>query len=233
MMQVQHDFPPICDEHRLYTFYGQRLERYRQNTAQWDAFQIALEEVNFLIHPAVIWDSFRIEKTLHNHFLLEGGTKIGGGPVVPVIGGATELILAVCTIGSQVEEAIHLHTQNNEPLEAVFLDEMSSWATDQLSQLLCHQLESDLSRRDLQSSTPLSPGISDWSLKDQGVIFGLLDTQQIGVTLNSSLLMHPIKSVSLIMGAGPVKMGKEGATSCDYCNMSETCAYRRKEEKGE
>jgi hypothetical protein len=59
------------------------------------------------------------------------------------------------------------------------------------------------------------------------VIFSLLDTGPIGVALSESMVMSPIKSLSLIVGIGPGPLGVEGASNCDFCTIRERCAHRR------
>ena len=69
---------------------------------------------------------------------------------------------------------------------------------------------------------------SAWSVEEQAVMFSLLDTSEIGVSLSDSMIMSPIKSLSLIMGTGPDPMGVEGASNCDFCSIKEWCNYRHK-----
>jgi hypothetical protein len=61
------------------------------------------------------------------------------------------------------------------------------------------------------------------------VIFSLLrsGTDAIGVKLTESLVMTPIKSLSLIVGTGPGPLGVEGASNCDFCTIRERCNHRR------
>ncbi|HUI69214.1 MAG TPA: hypothetical protein VL354_01755, partial [Spirochaetia bacterium] len=54
----------------------------------------------------------------------------------------------------------------------------------------------------------------------------LVDASQIGVSLSASLVMSPLKSLSLIMGWGSRPLGRESGTGCDYCTMRDRCAYR-------
>lgn len=46
----------------------------------------------------------------------------------------------------------------------------------------------------------LSPGSWDWSLQEQAVIFKLVEARSIGVTLNESMIMSPVKSFSVLYG---------------------------------
>jgi hypothetical protein len=55
----------------------------------------------------------------------------------------------------------------------------------------------------LATTAPLYPGILGWELAAaQTQLFSLVDASAIGVTLNSSFLMIPTKSVSMVIGVG-------------------------------
>jgi hypothetical protein len=109
----------------------------------------------------------------------------------------------------------------------MFLDDLGSWAVDQVRQQLCRQVEAAATAQGLHASASLSPGESEWSVRDQAVIFSVLDTHPIGVTLNDSLVMLPLKSLSLVVGIGPGPLGVEGASNCDFCTIRERCQNRK------
>jgi len=77
------------------------------------------------------------------------------------------------------------------------------------------------------TTKPYSPGYCQWHVREQQSLFSLLPEHPCGIRLNSSCLMHPIKSVSGIVGIGvDVKTAPYG---CEICKLK-TC-YKRKEMK--
>ena len=68
-----------------------------------------------------------------------------------------------------------------------------------------------------------SPGDCGWPVTDQQKLFSLFPEGFCGISLSESSLMHPIKSISGIIGIG--KEVKKTAYACDLCEM-ETCVYR-------
>jgi hypothetical protein len=70
-----------------------------------------------------------------------------------------------------------------------------------------------------------SPGDCGWPVTDQQKLFSLFPESFCGISLSESSLMHPIKSVSGIIGIG-VDM-KKSAFVCDLCEM-DTCVYRNR-----
>lgn len=232
-MQIKRDWPIRFNEAHYIALQGGSFEKLLQHSERLDAFREAISEVEQQAEPAACWDFFSIEKVLHDKLVLSGGVRLGGGPVVSVVGGATELMAAVCTIGPTVDRLIKEAQDQRQLFRMMILHDLGAWAVDMVRQELCHQLEQNLQQQGLRTSAPLSPGESAWSVKDQAAIFSLLDTGRIGVSLSPSMIMSPLKSLSLIMGAGPNPMGVEGASNCDFCTIKERCNYRHKRVHGE
>jgi hypothetical protein len=226
-MPIRQDFIISFDEQEYIRLHDEGFQRLLKQPSRQAAFQDMVAEIKAAIRPAAVWDRFPIQAIQHEKVLLANGTKLGGGPVVTVIGGAEELIVAVCTIGAEADKRIQSYQQRKELFRALLLDELASWAIDMVRQELCRWLEAGLKGQGLRVSAPLSPGESIWSVTDQRIIFKLLDTSPIQVSLSESMIMYPLKSLSLILGTGHRPMGVEGATNCDFCSIKERCAYRR------
>jgi hypothetical protein len=77
----------------------------------------------------------------------------------------------------------------------------------------------------MEATIPLSPGMIGWPVSvGQSQIFSLMDARDVGVTLSSSTMMIPRKSLSMVLGFG-AEINQRGRT-CDYCHMRETCRYQ-------
>jgi len=224
-MPSKRDFSVQLEANEYIQLQGERFERLLQDHGRRKMFEETLQEIRELTYPAATWESFPIQNFLHERIVLEGGLRIGGGPVTRVMSGAESLVLAVCTVGSQVDMRIQRCQIDRDMFKALMLDEMATWALDKVRQELCSQLEAEARQEGLRASATLSPGESNWSLDDQLLIFALLNTEEIGITLTDSLVMVPLKSLSFIMGVGKNPLGVEGATNCDFCSMKERCAY--------
>ena len=225
-MHIQRDWHIAFDEEQYVAQAGGNLARLMARPtvrADWEA---ALADARELIAPAAVWDAFPIQEFRHERLVLTDGIKIGGGPVATVVAGATELVVGVCTIGGAISQRISEQMRGDERLHAMFLDDLGSWAVDQVRQQLCRRIEDDAAGREWHASASLSPGESEWSVAEQSVIFSLVDAREIGVTLNESMVMSPVKSLSLIVGTGPNALGVEGASNCDFCTIRERCSYR-------
>ena len=72
-----------------------------------------------------------------------------------------------------------------------------------------------------------SPGYCGWHVSGQRALFACLQPEEIGVTLNASCLMEPLKSVSGVLVAGPADIHRfaPGYAFCADCR-TKTCLGR-------
>ena len=228
MAHIQRDWHIEFNEEQYIAQAGGNLARLLARPSVRADWEAALADAHELIEPAAVWNAFPIREFRHERLVLADGTKIGGWPVATVVAGATDLVVGVCTVGCAISQRISEQLRGDQRLRAMFLDDLGSWAVDQVRQQLCRQVEGDAANREWHASASLSPGESEWSVAEQSVIFSLLDTREIGVTLNESMVMSPVKSLSLIVGIGPDSLGVEGASNCDFCTIRERCGYRQR-----
>ncbi|MEW5984219.1 MAG: vitamin B12 dependent-methionine synthase activation domain-containing protein [Acidobacteriota bacterium] len=126
-------------------------------------------------------------------------------PIEGVVDRAKTLMLFVATVGGCVTERIRDLFARNEPAHAAMLDSVASAATDRLALLLGHRYPAaarDAAPNDVRT-LGYSPGYCGWHVSGQRALFETLGPEAIGVTLNASFLMDPLKSVSGVLVAGP------------------------------
>lgn len=194
------------------------------------AYEEAKEDLFNLIKPVVGWNVFQIDCFKNEKVKLIDGTEIGGGPVVQVIKGAVEIILAICSIGPAVEERTREYMKSKKMFKGVILDSLASWAVDKTRKKFCNWITKEIHMNEgYRTSIMLSPGDSEWLITEQSTIFKLLkqEAEEIDVRLTESMLMIPLKSLSLLIGAGPNHLGKEDGTSCEFCSQRDRCRYSK------
>jgi hypothetical protein len=220
-MIVTTDFRLVLDEGATSTVLPAGLARpgLRRRLAA------VLEDMETLAAPAACYEAYPIERILHERLELAGGTRIGCGPLTSVIAGADELYVAVCTLGSALDERIRTYRDSGRYLEMLLLDELGTWAIDQVRTQLYERVQAELAERAWHLSSPLSPGESAWPLREQRIIFKLLETAKIDVALGANDMMRPVKSLSLAFAAGAGPLGSEGLTRCHFCSIRDRCRY--------
>lgn len=184
----------------------------------------ALEAGRTLVRPAAITRWLPVERTRHNRVTLEGGMHLTGPLITEHLGGAESVAVMLCTIGHRLGEVAGAESASN--LSYGFaLDAVGSAAVQALSVAVCNEVETEARRAGLETSLPLSPGMEGWGVDPgQREIFALIDPTEIGVELTPSLEMIPLKSLSLVIGAGK-EISTKGAI-CDYCALRDSCRHK-------
>ncbi len=114
----------------------------------------------------------------------------------PIFEHAKKVALCICTIGSQIESESSQLMRNDELMKALILDAIGSESVEQVARQTDKVLFEKARDMDLWPSKRFSPGYKSWNIEEQRYIFRMIPGEDIGVTLNESLMMIPRKSVS-------------------------------------
>jgi hypothetical protein len=188
--------------------------------------QEVLGQAQELIAPAALFATLPIRTLEHQEIILDNGATFSGPLVARALAGATQVAIAVCTIGPALEERMSDLFTAGDPVQAVALEGAGVAAVRQVSAQVGVRLCDVATARGLSVGMRASPGQEGWSIQQQRVLFGLLPAQRIGVQLTSTCLMLPRKSVSFVIGLGPDM--RADSVPCDFCSKRERCQWRRK-----
>jgi len=135
----------------------------------------------------------------------------------------------VATLGTPLAERIREMFATNDLGRGWMLDAVASSGADRLSYLLSKRFEEELGGNGHPAPRvlPYSPGYCGWTVRGQKKLFARLGPEEIGVTLNDSCLMTPIKSVSgvLVAGPGEIHRFRPDFAFCDECK-THACGAR-------
>lgn len=141
--------------------------------------------------------------------------------------GSKQVAILAVSVGEAVEDKITSLFDKNEYAKAVLLDAAATTATEQVADSVCDLIAREARKLGLVVSTRFSPGYGDWDIKEQPTVLKLANAGEIGITLTSSCMLMPRKSVTAIMGLKVndenVVNEKKGCSSCD----KKDCALRR------
>lgn len=187
-----------------------------------------LAQVNdqHLLEPVVAYEFYAVTGVHQDALSLGNDTVLHGSLLSSAFSSAVELVVVVCTIGSRLEEQVTAYFKRDEPLRGLLLDGIGSAAVDSLTQEVCQFVTREASVRGGQVSSPLNPGMSGFSLSEQWPLFQLVPAEAIGVSLTSSGLMVPRKSVSMVYGIGQEMPRLTLPEVCAHCSLGGTCPYR-------
>ena len=224
-MPLLQDFELMVDVDQVLRAQGADPVIIRKRSQRLvDIAQHALEEGLPLLEPKVLFQEFGTKDIRHEQLSLEGGGKLKGKLIAQHLAPARRVVVILCTIGETLEvQSSELSATNI--VDGLALEGVGSAAVEVLANMICNQFEYQAMENGYQTTIPLSPGMIDWPV-DQGQpqIFKLLDVDQVGVKLTPSYVMVPRKSLTMVIGIGENVLSK--GSTCDYCNMRETCQYK-------
>ncbi len=139
-------------------------------------------------------------------------------PLEQIYPRADALALFVATLGAGVSARISELFALRDMASGFVLDAVASVAAD----LLTERLADRYGERVSSASTRVlgySPGYCGWHISAQRKLFERLRPGEIGVTLNDSFLMQPLKSVSgvLVAGAAAIHRFRPEFSCCAVC----------------
>jgi len=147
-----------------------------------------------------------------------------GKIVVTQLKNATSAALFTCTAGEQISTFAQKQTVSGNELLAYVLDVIGSYIADKTVEKLQQKIAAIVSDSGMGVTDPFSPGYCNWSVAEQQKLFSLLPSGFCEIKLSASSLMHPIKSVSGIIGIGT--NCKQKGYQCEWCNDKD-CIYGR------
>lgn len=130
-------------------------------------------------------------------------------PLAGIFPLAESLALFAATIGPAASARPGELFRSGELALGVMLDSVVGEAADRLAGLLAEQYAGILGHQGRATSDTrvlhYAPGYCGWDVSGQSELFARLRPQEIGVTLNESFLMQPLKSVSGVLIAAPAR----------------------------
>ena len=184
----------------------------------------ALAEGQALLDPAVAYLRLPVQSFRHEKLTLEGGAVLSGPLIAQHMGGASEVVVMLCTVGDRIEGPIREALETDPPF-GLALDGLGNAATEALATAASNRFEAEGEIHGLHPSLPLSPGMVGWPVEEgQPQVFRIVSGDPLGVGLTSGGMMMPRKTISLVLGLGP-GLARAGR-ACDYCNLRETCRYQ-------
>ncbi|NDP22228.1 MAG: 5-methyltetrahydrofolate--homocysteine methyltransferase [Paludibacter sp.] len=138
---------------------------------------------------------------------------------------STQFGLFVATAGKEYDDYLHEIKLSGDIMSEFLADAVGSEIAEAAVRFVTQKIADEAALSDLYITNSYSPGYCGWHVREQKQLFSLLPAEPCGIKLNDSCLMHPVKSVS-----GMVGIGSEVRIlpySCNICGLS-TC-YKRKQ----
>jgi hypothetical protein len=158
-----------------------------------------------------VCDTLRLDgETLHAPWLL------------PASGQLIALACAVCTVGAALGERVTtLFTEKRASL-ALALDELGNELLFAAARLVQDRMLVEAQRQGLNLSGELRPGDPGLGLDAHAVVLRLAQAETVGVSVRHGHTLFPLKSFSVVMGAG-IDLPKANWSRCDHCPTKSRC----------
>jgi hypothetical protein len=186
-------------------------------------------ENEHLLEPAAAYERYKVTGMTSGQISLAGGKAVHGPALPAFFPEARELAVIVCTIGPRLEKQASDYTKNGQALRGMLLDGIGSAAVDKLIPEVINLIAAGVAPLGYEVSSPVNPGMPGLAMTEQRNIMELTKADKIGVSLTSSGILVPRKSVSMVIGIGPRMTRWTQAEVCARCDLRESCPYRIQE----
>jgi len=152
-------------------------------------------------------------------------------PVEEIFPKAKRLALFAVTVGEELSRRINELFDSNDFALGSMLDAAASEATEMAGIYIEQYYKNTLVRNnDISDDNAVmrySPGYCGWHISGQKRLFEYLHPEEIGIALNKSFLMQPLKSISGVMIAGPREI-HEFEIAYPFCRRCKTLGCRER-----
>lgn len=209
--------PPICEKEIL------RYAGCKKATDEViSLMHTALEEVRDRLSYRVCYREFPIK--IEDGVCDLGFARVDSAALAKNLEGCESIVIFGATVGLELDRLIAKYGKT-APSRALMLQAIGAERIEALCDMFCSELEEEKGKAGLFLKPRFSPGYGDLPLELQGEIFSVLDCpRQIGLTLNSSMLMSPSKSVTAIVGVSSAERRRE-KNKCSMCEKAD-CTFR-------
>lgn len=145
--------------------------------------------------------------------------------IISQLKGVRSVAVFICTAGNKIGEWSKELMRSGDLIKGYVVDVIGSAVVESAMDLIHDELEKNMKKLGLGITNRYSPGYCGWDVAEQQKLFSILPPGFCGVSLSSSSLMTPIKSISGIIGLG-IEV-KRKAYNCNRCE-DKNCLYRNK-----
>ena len=201
---------------------GSRSGREARTEAQ-KCIAWAISNAPRLAAPAAVAEIVAISGSTDTGLLLENGETIPCD--VAHFHGADRLAVGVTTLGPLLEQEVSRLFACNDPLRALALDFVGTITLRSAGSALREAIAREIADDMCEIGARISPGCTIVPLEAQRAVFNTARPSNIGVTLTDSLLMTPIKTISLLFPMAPNLPARlRTFNMCSTCVRRSSCA---------
>lgn len=184
----------------------------------------ACREAQFLIQPQGIWHIYDYDARQQCLYHPDGSTVIlQGASIGRHLQGCCKAAVIAATVGEAIENQVTKSFAEGRYSFSVLLDAAATAAVEQTADAMEKNIKNEVQRQGLAMQWRFSPGYGDWPIQQQTDILRLAQGETIGISLTSSMMLLPRKSLTAIIGlyhpaaATDCKKQNKKQASCQRC----------------
>lgn len=157
------------------------------------------------------------------HITVDGLEFGVGKTVAKELRNSSGAVFFICTAGKGISHRSRELLKGDDPVLGYVFDLLGSMIVESATDELQEEIRQAALARGMAITNRYSPGYCKWSVADQHKLFSFFPPECCGISLTKSALMHPIKSVSGIIGLGEQVAFRD--YTCALCNQLD-CIHR-------
>lgn len=188
-----------------------------------DRIAATIAEALPLLRPRGVFALYPIEdQTAHS--LTLSGVKVSGN-IGEFLSESRRIAVFIVTAGIEISDRAQAASKSGDTFSAWVIDGVGSWAAESAADSLMLQIRPHLGK-DEELTLRYSPGYCGMELAQQRNLVRLVEASSVGVRLSPTMLMHPLKSISGMVGLAPKEAVARHRSPCDLCPRT-GCHMRR------
>jgi hypothetical protein len=189
-------------------------DRYRRDA-------IDLIERETLLHAAFCYRIVALDEP-PSHVLRAGGEALDALRLVPKSGQLTALGVGICTLGPALEQRVSVLFAERRMSLALALDRLGNELLSALSRRVQDRIVSEARKAGLTAAGELRAGDPGLPMAAQTAVHRLAGADTIGVSVTQGQVLHPLKSMSMVLGIG-IDLPAAQWSRCDDCPSAPRC----------
>lgn len=188
----------------------------------------ACREAQLLIQPRGIWHIYDYDARQQRLYTPDGSAIIlQGASIGRHLQGCCKAAVIAATVGEAIENQVTKFFAEGRYSFSVLLDAAATAAVEQTADAMEKNIKNEVQRQGLAMQWRFSPGYGDWPIQQQTDILRLAQGEAIGISLTSSMMLLPRKSLTAIIGlyhpaaATDCKKQNKKQASCQSCSKTD------------
>ena len=157
-----------------------------------------------------------------SHVLRAGGEALDALRLVPTSGQLTALGVGVLTLGPALERRASALFAEKRMSLALALDKLGNELLSALSRRVQDRIVGEARKAGLTAAGELRAGDPGLPLAAQSAVHRLAGADEIGVRVTPGQVLHPLKSMSMVLGVG-IDLPAANWSRCDDCPSAPRC----------